>query len=105
VILCNVDKRTRLSQELLNYVDSQFTGKDGINRKFKTTIPRSTIVSSAQKLGKTVFETDPDHKVTNEYRSLAREIEERLQQLENGVKPAVEQAPQPEPEMAEAHNG
>lgn len=78
VILCNVERRTRLSQQLLAYVDETFTGKDGINRKFKTTISRSTVVSSAQKLGKTVFETEPEHKVTKQYLDLALELEERL---------------------------
>jgi len=96
VILCNVERRTRLAQELLSYVDRVFTREeDGINLKFTTTISRSTIVSSAQKLGKTVFETEPDHKVTGQYRELARELEERLGHFESkqtGFSPTAELA-------------
>ncbi|MCC7144497.1 MAG: ParA family protein [Candidatus Eisenbacteria bacterium] len=88
VILCNVERRTRLSQSLLAYVDDTFTGKDGINRKFKTTISRSTIVSSAQKLGQTIFETEPDHKVTKQYLDLALELEQRLADHDKQVKRA-----------------
>jgi len=99
VILCNVEKRTRLAQELLDYVDRTFTREDGFNLKFKTTISRSTIVSSAQKLGKTVFETEPDHKVTVQYRELAREVEERLSKLE-----VNDPGDTPVPELARVEN-
>lgn len=77
VAICNADKRTRLSKQLLDYVEEQFM-VEGVSRKFDTVIPRSTVVSAAQKLGKTVFETEPDHKVTQAYRALAREVEGRL---------------------------
>ena len=46
-------------------------------QKVAPTISRSTVVPEAQKLGKTVFQTDPTHKVAQQYRELAREIEER----------------------------
>ncbi len=82
VILCRVDKRTRLSKQLMEYVEGAFIDAGGMNRTFPTSISHSTIISAAQKLGKTVFETEPDHKVTNEYRSLAREVEERLAEFD-----------------------
>ena len=82
VVLCRVDKRTRLSKQLMEYLEQTFVGADGSNRTFPTSISHSTIISAAQRLGKTVFETEPDHKVTNEYRSLAREVEERLASFE-----------------------
>jgi len=80
VVICNADQRTRLSKQLLDYVEEQFM-VEGVSRKFDTVIPRSTVVSAAQKLGKTVFETAPDHKVTQAYRALAREVESRLAEM------------------------
>ena len=91
VVLCRVDKRTRLSKQLMEYVEGSFLGDDGINRTFTNSISHSTVISAAQKLGKTVFETDPEHKVTNEYRALAREVEDRLAVL-TGEKPAAKPA-------------
>lgn len=82
VVLCRVDKRTRLSKQLMEYLEQTFVDRDGSNRTFPTSISHSTIISAAQRLGKTVFETEPDHKVTNEYRSLAREVEERLAEFD-----------------------
>lgn len=82
VILCRVDKRTRLSKQLLDYVEQSFIGGDGMNRTFASTISHSTIISAAQKLGRTIFETEPGHKVTEEYRKLAAELEERLAVIE-----------------------
>lgn len=83
VSLCNVEGRTKLSKGLLDYVEKSFADQDGVSRKFNTTIPRSTVVSTAQKLGKTLFETEPDHKVTQAYRELAREVEERISLVES----------------------
>ncbi len=78
VVVCNTQKRTRLTRELLDYVDKAFTVQGSESKKFKTEISRSTIVSSAQKVGKTIFETEPDHQVTACYRQLAAEVEARI---------------------------
>ena len=45
-------------------------------------IGRSTVIPQTQKAGRTLFETHATHKVTQEYRTLAEEIEERLARLE-----------------------
>ena len=78
VILSSVDKRTRLANTLNDYVDKIFSPDGHRSSKFKTTVSRSTVVPQAQKLGKTLFQTHPTHVVTEQYRDLAREIEERL---------------------------
>src|SRR4051794_31664511 len=78
VVLSGIDgRRTRLATSLIEYVEQKFSVEGGPSAKFKTTISRSTVVPEAQKLGKTVFQTDPTHKVAQQYRELAREIEER----------------------------
>jgi nitrogenase subunit NifH len=49
---------------------------------FETIISRSTVIGEAQRQGKTVFQTEPDHKVTEQYRNLACELEQRLATFE-----------------------
>jgi chromosome partitioning protein len=82
VVLAGVDKRTRLANTLNSYVEETFTVAPTESLKFTTTISRSTVVPQAQKIGKTVLQTDPAHKVAEQYRELAKEIEARIAQIE-----------------------
>ena len=85
VIVSCTDKRTTLSNQLSDYVEKIF-GPDGQkSAKFDTTISRAVVIPKAQKVGKTIFQTNSTHKVTDEYRSVAREIEERLANAETSV--------------------
>ncbi len=81
VVLIGVDLRTNLARELLQYVTDTFTPEHGRSRKFDTRIDRSTVIPAAQKEGKTIFETEPKHKVTEQFRELAEEFEERVREL------------------------
>ena len=84
VVLSGVDKRTSLANSLSEFVENTFrVGGATESMKFQTTIGRSTVIPQTQKVGKTLFETHATHKVTGEYRALAREIEERLLRLES----------------------
>jgi chromosome partitioning protein len=86
VVLSGVDKRTTLANSLTDFVERSFqTSEGGESMKFRTTIGRSTVIPQTQKAGRTLFETHPTHKVTDEYRALAREIEERLALVEQAV--------------------
>jgi chromosome partitioning protein len=79
VIVSGVDKRTSLANTLSDFVERSFRASpEGESIKFKTSIGRSTVIPLCQKAGKTLFETHGAHKVTDEYRALAREIEDRL---------------------------
>jgi chromosome partitioning protein len=79
VVLSGVDKRTSLANSLSDFVEKSFrAGENSESVKFKTTIGRSTVIPQTQKVGKTLFETHSTHKVTEEYRALALEIEKRL---------------------------
>ncbi len=82
VILSGVARNTRLGAVLTEYVEKAFTLPSGYCLKFKTEIGRSVIIPEAQKMGQTVFQTEPRHKVTEQYRELAREIEKRFTVLE-----------------------
>lgn len=79
VVLSAVDgRRTRLAFALTEYVEKTFRFENNVSAKFETSISRSVVIHETQKLGKTLFETHPDHKVCDQYRQLAREIEARL---------------------------
>ncbi len=83
VVLSGVDKRTSLAHSLSDFVEKSFrTGESAESMKFRTTIGRSTVIPQTQKVGRTLFETHPTHKVTDEYRALAAEVEERLAKIE-----------------------
>lgn len=90
VIIAGVDRRTSLSNSLTEYVQTAFSTPDGESAKFRTIISRSTVIPSAQKAGKTVFQTNPDHVVAQQYRALATEIEDRLEKLLAVSHPALQ---------------
>ena len=92
VVISAVDKRTSLANTLSEFVEESFRiGDSSESVKFKCTIGRSTVIPQTQKVGKTLFETHSTHKVTDEYRKLAKEIEQRLLKLEA---PALETSKQ-----------
>src|SRR6266850_6567438 len=93
VVVSGVDKRTSLANALSDFVEQSFkTGDSTESVKFRTSIGRSTVIPQTQKVGKTLFETHSTHKVTDQYRGLAREIEERLAKLETPASPLKEVA-------------
>jgi chromosome partitioning protein len=84
VVISGADKRTTLANALSDFVEQSFRAGDSAESiKFKTTIGRSTVIPQTQKVGKTLFETHSTHKVTGEYRAIAREVEERFQKLDS----------------------
>lgn len=84
VVISAVDKRTSLANSLSDFVEKSFKGgEDAESVKFKTSIGRSTVIPQTQKVGKTLFETHSTHKITDEYRRVAEEIEERLVKIES----------------------
>ena len=78
VIVCAIPRpRTRLARELVAYVERTCVDPQGRTLKFAAEISRSVVVQEAQRMGKTLFQYQPDHPVAQEYRALAREFEER----------------------------
>jgi chromosome partitioning protein len=76
---------TRVQRELLNYIEKTFDqGNDPYIRSYRATISETTYICEVQKLGRTMFQVYPTHKVTEQYRELAREFEARLHALEQG---------------------
>ena len=68
-----------MARSLLAYIEEHLTLQDGTPLSFATKIARSTAVPQAQQAGKTLFQTHPDHRLTQQYRDLAQEIEARLE--------------------------
>jgi chromosome partitioning protein len=89
VILSGVARNTRLGAVLTEYVEKAFTLPSGQCLKFKTEIGRSIVIPEAQKMGQTIFQTEPRHKITEQYRELAREIEKRFTMLEEEAEAEV----------------
>src|SRR5262249_7443141 len=83
VILSNIDGRlTRLARELIDYVEETFAPTPAWMHKYETTISRTTLIPAAQKMGKTIFQVEPKHKVAEQFRALAREFEARMAMLD-----------------------
>ncbi len=96
VVLSGVDRRTNLANSLTEYVEKIFMGDSGKSARFETLIGRSTVIPQCQERGRTLFETHPNHKVAEQYRVLAREIETRLHKLEaRPTEPTVGDAASP----------
>jgi len=101
VVLSNVDGRlTRLARELLSYVEDTFAQTPPWMRKYETTISRTTIIPAAQKIGKTIFQTEPHHKVTEQFRALAREFENRMKLLDSQSATVLASQNVPQPDAA-----
>jgi len=77
---------TRLARELLDYVERTFAAGDEFMRRFDTVIHASTVVPTVQRSGTTLFDAEPSHKVTDQYRELARELEARFEALDKKAK-------------------
>ena len=93
VIVCAIPRpRTRLARELLAYVERTCVDPQGQTLKFAAEISRSVVVQEAQRVGKTLFQYQPDHPVADEYRALAREFEERCTALRNQMAGSVKEA-------------
>jgi chromosome partitioning protein len=82
VVLSMMDRRTNLAKTIRDYVQEKFALDGHESLKFATSIDRSTEVPKAQREGKTLFSIAPVHKVTDQYRQLAREVELRLQKFD-----------------------
>jgi chromosome partitioning protein len=80
-----VDVRTRLSRELIHYVEKEF--KDYL---LKPTIQRSTIIPTAQTQQKSIFETHSDHMITHCFREMARDFEAKINRFFVEPQPVVE---------------
>jgi chromosome partitioning protein len=105
LILCAVDKRTKLANDLKNYCHDAFSPDGRTSAKFDTTISRSTVVGQTQEARKTLFQTHAKHEVTEQYRALAREFDARVHAPQARSAQAAALPTMAQTEMKEAENG
>lgn len=73
VVLTMYDKRTSLSEQVMNELREHFGDK-----LFKTVIPRNVRLAEAPSFGKTIFEHDRWSKGARSYKQFAKEVEKRV---------------------------
>lgn len=73
VLLTMYDKRTSLSEQVMQELQTHFAGK-----LFKTVIPRNVRLAEAPSFGKTIFEHDRWSKGARAYKQLAKEVAQRV---------------------------
>lgn len=73
VVLTMFDKRTSLSEQVMNELAEHFNDKI-----FKTVIPRNVRLAEAPSFGKTIFEHDRWSKGARAYKQLAKEVTKRV---------------------------
>jgi chromosome partitioning protein len=73
VALTMYDKRTSLSEQVMNELKNHFGDK-----LFKTVIPRNVRLAEAPSFGKTIFEHDRWSKGARAYKQLAKEVSKRV---------------------------
>lgn len=98
VVMCKVDSRTRVASSYIENIRNDFAAA-GEMGAFETLIGRATAVERAQAKGLTLFQTEPTHKVADQYRAIVQEILKRLE-VARGIASEVEA----KPEVKEAAN-
>jgi len=90
VILSCMDRRVALARRYEEYIAEHSRSSSAAPIKFKTTIGRAAAIGRAAVHGKTVLEAEPGHAVAQQFRDLAAEVEDRIQQhLISGSKEIV----------------
>ncbi len=90
VVLCTVTpggakaRRPKLEAELLDYARDRLDARRGAPVLFRTQIARTAMIPRAQMEGRTLLQTRPKHKVSKQYKDLAREITRRMARLRAG---------------------
>ncbi|MBL8216563.1 MAG: AAA family ATPase [Bryobacterales bacterium] len=81
IIVSGLDQRITLARQYTAEIHESFKVEGSPSRMFDTTISRAAVIPRVQKLGKSLFQTDPTHKVAKQYLSLASEMDRRVQDL------------------------
>lgn len=81
IIVSGLDQRITLARQYTADIHEMFKVEGSPSRMFQTTISRAAVIPRAQKMGKTLFQTDPTHKVAKQYSALAKEVEQRVSEL------------------------
>ena len=80
-------RRPKLEGELLDYARTRLDVRRGRPLLFKTQIARTAMIPRAQMEGRTLLQTRPNHKVSKQYKDLAKEVEQRIRRLRKPTTP------------------
>jgi len=83
LILCCMDRRLRLAKDYERALDEGFVDRDGRAVKFRTSISCAAAINHAYRENKLVLGFDSRHRVSEQYRKLAGEVEERITERRN----------------------
>jgi len=78
LILSCMDRRVTLAKRYEDAITERFRQANQEPVKFKTTIGRAAAIDRAAHRGQTLLQAEPSHKVSDQYRKLAREVEQRV---------------------------
>ncbi|MCP5056444.1 MAG: ParA family protein [bacterium] len=78
LVLSCMDRRTTLAKEYARALDEGFVDREGRSVKFRTTISSAAAVNRAYSQNTLLLKSEPAHRVSEQYRELADEVEARI---------------------------
>ena len=78
LILSCMDRRVTLAKRYEDAITERFRQANQEPVKFMTTIGRAAAIDRAAHQGQTILQAEPGHAVSEQYRKLAREVEQRI---------------------------
>ena len=78
LIVSRMDRRVVLAKRYEEAIEQQFRDANEQPVKFKTTIGSAAAIDRAHQRAATLLQTEPTHKVSEQYRDLANEVELRI---------------------------
>ena len=78
LILSCMDRRVTLAKRYEDAITQRFKQANEEPVKFTTTIGRAAAINRAAHQGQTILQTEPNHRVSHQYRQLAQELEDRI---------------------------
>ena len=78
LILSCMDRRVTLAKRYEDAITQRFKQANEVPVKFATTIGRAAAINRAAHQGRTILQTEPNHRVSHQYRQLAQELEDRI---------------------------
>jgi len=86
LILSCMDRRLALGKKYEEAIARGFMDSRGNPVKFETTISIAAAIDQAYQQNRLLLDTEPSHRVSKQYRELAREVEERIRSHRMGKK-------------------
>jgi len=88
LIVSCMDRRKTLAKRYEEAIEDRFRDANQQAVKFRTTIGSAAAIDKAYNVNKTVLQTEPGHKASQQYRELAAEVEERIRAHTQKMLPA-----------------